>query len=530
MRRRSFPLGWLALGLLFAGPVDAQEVPDDPVISNLACDPFVEEMELLRYLRAVSLDVRGTIPTGEELALVKEAGELPEAVLDAWLESDAFATQALRHHRKLLWNNISGTNFVQASFRLTRSNTGPVNQRVYWRRNQARYFRDGESVECRNEPAEFGPGGEILKDEDGLEGYVEVVPFWSDIPIRVCAFDAQESRYSEAGNDCSGRGANQDPGCGCGPDLRWCTFGNATRGIQRSMADALDRVILDLFREDRPYTELFTTRRAYINGPLSFFWRHRTNIAPGLVFEPKPLPLEMVPIKPFSADDDWQEVELPPQHAGILTRPAFLVRFQTNRARANRFYDAFLCQPFNPPDGGLPVADEESARNPDLQLRAGCKYCHSLLEPAAAHWGRWAQQGVSYLDPARFPMMRADCLACARSGNCSGECRNFYVTRAFSEAEEASLGMLTAYQFRRDDHVRHIEVGPRLLALAAVASGQLTECVARRAGEWLLGRPLTDDLDQKWIGELSRQFAFSDYSYRALVKAIVTDARYRRVR
>ena len=529
MRRNSFPLWWVALTLFLVAPASAQDL-EEASISDLACDPFVEEMETLRYLRALSLDLRGTVPSADEIAAVKEAGEVPEAMIDEWLASEAFASQALRHHRKLLWNNIFNINFSQAGFRLTRTNQGPVEERLYWRRNRARLFRNGESVPCRNEPAEFGPGGAIIQDADGLEGYVEVTPFWSDTPIRVCAFDALENRFSDAGNDCSGPGSNQDAGCGCGPELRWCTFGNEDRDIQRSMADALDMVIFDIFRNNRPYTELFTTRQAFVNGPLSFFWRHRTNVSPGLAFEPKPLPLEMIPEKAYDAYDDWQEIELPAQHAGILTRPAFLIRFQTNRARANRFYDAFLCQPFNPPDGGLPVADEESARTPDLQLRAGCKYCHSLLEPAAAHWGRWAEQGISYLNPLDFPKERADCIACARSGNCNRECRNFYITRAFSEEEEASLGQLIAYQFRRDDHVQNVEVGPSLLALGAVASGQLTECTARRAGEWLLGRSLDDALDEKWIEELARQFAFSDYSYRTLVKAIVTDERYRRVR
>ena len=27
---------------------------------------------------------------------------------------------------------------------------------------------------------------------------------------------------------------------------------------------------------------------------------------------------------------------------------------ESNRGRANRFYNAFLCQPFQPPDGGIP--------------------------------------------------------------------------------------------------------------------------------------------------------------------------------
>ena len=60
----------------------------------------------------------------------------------------------------------------------------------------------------------------------------------------------------------------------------------------------------------------------------------------------------------FDESDRWVEIELPEQHAGILTSPAYLLRFQTNRARASRFADAFLCEPFTPPAGGLPASTE----------------------------------------------------------------------------------------------------------------------------------------------------------------------------
>ena len=55
-------------------------------------------------------------------------------------------------------------------------------------------------------------------------------------------------------------------------------------------------------------------------------------------------------------DDALGEVvEAGPAHAGVLTSPAYLLRFQTHRARANRFHVSFLCQPFVAPDGGLPA-------------------------------------------------------------------------------------------------------------------------------------------------------------------------------
>ena len=151
------------------------------------------------------------------------------------------------------------------------------------------------------------------------------------------------------------------------------------------MGEAVNQLLYTLIREDAPYTDLFESRRAFINGPLSFFYRKQTGVPRGFSFEPLPFDMNTMPELAFTDVDNWVEVELPAAHAGVLTRPAYLMRFQTNRARSARFHDAFLCSPFQPPDGGIPVGDEAGALNPDLQSRAGCKYCHALLEPSAAY-------------------------------------------------------------------------------------------------------------------------------------------------
>ena len=90
--------------------------------------------------------------------------------------------------------------------------------------------------------------------------------------------------------------------------------------------------------------------------------------------------------------------------------------------------------------------------------------------------------------------------------------------------------MLKSYQFRREDHERYIEVGPRLLALSTITDNRMPRCVARRTAEWLMGKELGTPEDAAWIEELARQFVFADLSYKSLVKAIVTSDQYRRVR
>lgn len=519
-----YPLLALSLIAALAASAAAQI---DPGSEGLQCMPDTPTLSTARQLRALSLDVRGRLPSEDEMNLVANADVVPDALLDVWLDTDEFGEQALRQHQSLLWNNIQNQNLFNASAGLANT-AGRL-----WRRNRGVLYR-GATVPCEDAPARFGPDGTILtRDVDGaqVEGWVEVSPYWApDTTRRVCAFDAQNAIESADGTFCGSNAGFGRADCGCGPDLQWCRFGAVNAMITRGMATALNRIIRDILRSDRPYTDLFTTREAWVNGPLVHFFRHQTRVS-RFRMEPLPFDVDRLPDLHFTDEDTWVPITLGEEHAGILTRPAFLLRFQTNRSRANRFYDAFLCTPFSPPDAGLEGVDAD-VTNPNLQERSGCAYCHASLEPAASHWGRWAEQGISYLSPEDFPAYREDCEVCARTGQqCSTECRQFYITNTFEESEEPYVGMLNPYYFRREEHERNVERGPQLLALAEIASTQnrLPLCVARRTAEWLLGRSMQAD-DEPWITELAQHFISGDYSYRSLVRTIVTSPRYRRVR
>jgi hypothetical protein len=285
-----------------------------------------------------------------------------------------------------------------------------------------------------------------------------------------------------------------------------------------------------VFSEGGSYLDLFESQRLYVNGPIAHFLRHHLSGDMRYAFTPAPVDVSALPQLPFTARDTWVPVTLTRDHAGVLTHPVYLLRFQTNRARADRFFDSFLCSPFTPPDGGVPVADEASVRDPDLQQRAGCKYCHALLEPAAAHWGRWTEQGAAFLPSERFPAERPDCLSCALTGQgCSAECRDHYLTDALTEQERPFLGQLKSYVFRRQEHSVNVERGPRLLVMNEVVRQRLPRCVASRTARWLLGRELTTH-DDAWLNALGLRFARSNFNLRSLISEIVRDERYRRVK
>lgn len=520
----------LAAAFALAGAMPAARA-DIPNNEDLVCRPDQPELDKYGYLRALSLDLRGNIPTVDEMSMLDGQRDVPDALVDQYLGSEEFVSQVVRRHRDLLWNNVGNVDII--SFRqMFSAYNYPGGSTVYWRATPGRLYR-GLDVPCDDVAATINNG--VIKyriDQNGYkrEGWVMVEPYWAPgIQIKVCAFDAQAYRFTSTGTDCSTTESFSDEECGCGPNLRWCSTGTLYAELRSWLGKEVEMRIAAVIRGDLPYTELFTGNTAYVNGPMVHFYRHQANLNGQVSVAPVAVNMDRLPDLKWT-DKDFVKIELGPEHGGILTSPAYLLRFQTYRARANRFFDSFLCQPYQPPPGGLPSPSDACSAEPDLQNRCGCKFCHSLLEPAGAHWGRWGNGGGGYLNPTDYPRLRPDCLDCAISGRqCTADCRSHYVTRALSAKEKPFLGTLGAYYFIRPEHEVNIEQGPRLLALSTIVDGRLPNCTARRTAEWLLGREL-DEEEKTWVAQLSTDFVSSNYSYRKLVKAVIAGGAYRRVR
>ncbi len=507
------------LGLLVAG-ASAQ---DDPT-----CPPDSEYLAGAQFLRALSLDLRGVAPEVSDYDLLDATGEVPDAVIDAWLDTPDFAAQVVRHHRDLLWNNVTNQSLIGTPSMLS------VNVDIYYKRNSTLPYRGKQDQTCGTAPATFGPDGEpvVTFDAEGdvQEGYVWVSPYWApDTQVKVCAYDARAVETSPIGLDCGAAEAYLDPGCGCGPELRWCGhYGTEGSTVLEAMGTDVDNRVEAMINNDRSYLELLTGKTGFVNGPLSYFLRYQTGVPGAIRFTEAPIDVSVLPDLAFTDVDTWVEVPLGDQHSGVFTSPAYLLRFMTNRARANRFWNDFLCQPFVAPEGGLPdVAD--AAATLDLSERAGCNYCHALLEPAAAYWGRWSPSGAAWLDPAEFEPYDADCAVCGESGaSCPDVCVRYYVTDVLSEEESPFVGWMKAYEFLSPGLELHVEQGPELLVETGIADGRLPRCVATRTAGWLLGRPLTS-ADDAWVDSLATTFTTSNFDYKALVRAVVSSDDYRRV-
>ena len=140
------------------------------------------------------------------------------------------------------------------------------------------------------------------------------------------------------------------------------------------------------------------------------------------------------------------------------------------------------------------VSGEAEQRQMDLQLRAGCRYCHAILEPGGAHWGRYGERNALFLDPSFFPKLSTKCRDCALAGNttCDNECGN-YVMQAFDGDGANSLGLLRTYLYRTQDEESNIVGGPRLMVQRFMQTGELEKCAVRNIWNHLLGRPMTTD-------------------------------------
>ncbi len=551
-----------------------------------ACVPRDDLLEAHMYLRSLSLDLRGDLPKPDELAAIDSAADPIEQVRvleREWLESDEFAARVVRRHRDLLWNNISNQALVAVNHVIGANNVPlddgtPATKAIYIRPSQRSLQYRGiaiagvlprltqqipclpilqselEAMTQEELETKFG-AGVVVGSRNGIryvdvknplskndatnkdtlyhrEGYVEMRPFWAPTTtIAICAFDAQTREVAVDGvNRCDDQLTAGDVSCGCGPDVRFCGTGATQTAITTSMTKAIELQVRDIVLSGGSYYDLFLSPLTYVNGPMAYFYRYQTGVYNRL--DLAPVPLEEIPadIIDFTKVNEWRLVSAGPRAAGVLTAPGYLLRFQTNRARANRFFDKFLCMPFQAPTQGLPSPDDPCSAEPDLQKRCGCNYCHVTLEPAAAHWSRWAEAGAAFMSSSDYPKVRQDCLACANgdSTQCSRECRLHYHVSSLMSGDPY-LGMFNGYLFIKDADHPNIEEGPKLLVLSSIVDGTMQECTAKMAFEWLLGRQPSGEKDDAWVEQIVSEFTASGYDYKQLVRSIVESDNYRRV-
>ncbi len=517
-----------------------------------SCDQS-REVDKYQLLRRMSLDLRGKTPTFEEYSALDTLGSIPPATIRDWLASDDFRLVMRRNHEELFWPNVTNVQLNGVNAQLGMLAT-PAAYAITstGKRRQFRGATDVDTalgLQCGDfEQTQFNAGGKFVPATAGLrttvvngvtvkqEGWRMVTPYWAPTTqVKVCAFDAMETESVTVSGTviaCNTPAGDARVECGCGPGLRYC-FGPAAQVrtvIQQAMREQLGQMVDRVSTGGRPYTELITARNAPTSGPLMFWKKY---LAPHLTYArvvAEPDPNEAMPRDTFT-DTTWSVEDRGSNlHAGVLTTPVFLLRFQTNRGRANRMRIDFECESFVPSSTiETPAANGCSDSSDDLTKRCTCRYCHRQLEPQAAHFGQFAEAGTTLMtNTTTYPRTRA---ACVNSN--SAFCRRFFVTDDSAD----NPGALLPYQYADAAHTditAALASGPKGRANAIITDGTFARCAVKRTYANLMKRDLrvlgTDADEAATLQTLATGFKDNGYKLPWLVEQIVSLPAYRRVR
>jgi hypothetical protein len=516
------------------------------------------EVSIERLLRRLSIDLRGTVPDATEYEAVKGQSSIPDDVLKQYLDSDEFRVQMRRYHEDLLWTNPSAT-LGEVGFALGSATIGSAGTVFFVTSTTKRkLFRGGDGTRnCQDKPqsalgydASGMPNAELISDPAGdyyAEGWVDVHPYWEPDPnktIRVCAFDAQATTtYTlPAGDPDAGVHTCDDlfaiskaKSCGCGPNLAYCmTTGAVQTPVLAAMREQLLRLVDDYTDGTRPYSDLVTTKRSWINGPLTHYFRYLAPRQSLARVQNGYQPADgTLPDLPFTATDTWVEITREDPHSGILTLPAYLLRFQTNRGRANRYRIAFEGQYFQPPSTQDTNCNKEGE---DLTQRCVCRNCHQTLEPLAAHFGQFVEAGTTALRD--FTRSFDSYKACSKAAPLvsAAWCDRYYAPVPDPLDPDIRPYKLKALRWADAAHPQigpHFDEGPAALAKQDVESGVFHEVATRHVFEFLMKRepnldPTSPDFEGELIEQIAGEFKAHD-NFKLLVERLVKLPMYRRM-
>ena len=544
----------------------------EPALTQEVCEDVSQPLGGQRLLRRISLDLRDRVPSRAEIEAQRGATDVEATTVDRFLSSNEFLDVMERYHASLLWPNIDEIELLPETHILIPIPLTEGNPPVYASPLRSVFVRVVGSgalyYPCKDEPAEHDAEGNLIFEPvmQGnelvayQEGWVEVAPYWApDTTVRVCALDARANdrgvacpgpadRYPTLETFCAGfeqidplvegrgfRGSMVDctsrfallaPECGCGPGLQNCQTPEVLATVRQSLLDQELRIVTTALAENRPYSDVLLMKSVEFNGPIAHFMRFQSRLS----FDTQGDfdPTAPAPDLAYPQIDTWRRVERTVRHAGVLTTPGYLLRHQSDRQRAHRFYNAFECSSFIP-NGPLPPPSDPCSQHEDLTQRCGCDACHIRLEPMAAHWGRFTEYGFQPLDETDYPTngTASRCAPPVADHETFLTCLRQYELDPVGE-EQAYAGLLNAYVFRTVEERQNIEQGPAKLVQESIDAGRFSSCTVHRMWEHFMRREPTRDKVAAVLPELITSLEESHYDLKSLVKTIVLHPAYGR--
>ncbi|MBS2031827.1 MAG: hypothetical protein JST54_28280 [Deltaproteobacteria bacterium] len=524
---------------------------------------------------------------------------------------EAFRQQMRKYHSALLWPNVSNVKITN-TFAQVKMQGSDYDGGVGWLtgRTKAYYQANPEWAikpdvsnsntlpvcdPTRPQPANgyssdglFRPIPQNDTYPDGgayqWVGYRVVQPYWKTDggTTELCAYEAQETLnagYYKLGDGgyipfltspdgggvsvaCDSQASSNAAYCGCGPHANFCFGGTVTTDVENDMVEQMMKVIDLSTVGGSPYTDVIQTPTSYVNGHLAFYKQYLPDMNTTLsVTYTENDPAEhmvdagalnssevgALPILGYN-DPKWYRVTRSPQHAGVLTLPGYLLRFQTNRGRANRFRIDFLCNYFIPPSQLNDAPPACSATTSDLMRKCNCRLCHATLEPLAAHWGQFSEAGFSLLQgDAGFPEDDPTCNPYPDGGQKTKDarCTRYYVVDNSFDVPAGEVdsnphtygGSLKTYLYsdiHNDVIAQNIMAGKDDLRAAYIdnANHDFAHCTVQKVFSYFIRRDMrlvgADNDEAKLLEDLAADFA-TDYDFSRLVMKIVSLPQYRRI-
>lgn len=526
---------------------------------------------------------------------------------------DEFRKQMREYHKALLWPNVTNARLTNTAYGLRQTGTDADGGVSYLTGRTKAYYSanpdwtlkpdlssSNSAPVCdptRPQPSSgyssdglYRPIPQTDTAPDGgtyqWVGYRDVVPYWKNDggTTRVCAYEAQETAsagYYKLGDggfipfvtspdggginvSCDSAAAANAAYCGCGPNLRYCFGGTVATDVETDMAEQMLKIIDRSTVGGQPYTDVIQTPVSYVNGRLAFYKHYLPdmNTALSITYTENDPADHVVPSASFDPsvpgaipdldynDASWHRITRSAQHAGVLTTPAYLLRFMTNRSRANRFRIDFLCNYFVPPDQ---LTDAPPACNPassDLMRKCNCRLCHATLEPLAAHWGAFSEAGFSLLQgDAGFPEYDPTCTPDGGSARTSQRCARYYVNTTeydvgpgLADNPDNTVhkygGQLKTYLY---DDLHNEVIKSNILAGKADLrttyidnpGHDFAHCTVKKVFAYFMRRDMrlvgADNDEAALLEQLAADFA-TDYDFSRLVTKLVSLPQYRRVR
>ncbi|MDI1450086.1 DUF1592 domain-containing protein [Polyangium sp. 6x1] len=246
-----------------------------------------------------------------------------------------------------------------------------------------------------------------------------------------------------------------------------------------SMRVEMERMFENIvFEKEGDFRDMFTTRDTYVNEELARVYGIEGVTGP-----------------------EWMPVTLPDdgQRAGILTTPGFLAlnahKTQTSPTHRGRFVRLNLfCQDIPPPPPGINTTLPEPEPDKPTTLRQRLDEHRTNAECAGCH---------ERMDPIGFAFEKFDAIG------------------AYREVDENGLPVDSSTEVDG-----HAVAGPIDMAELVASLPEVGACIARRFYEHA-GAHLAGKGDKNSVEELVTDFVASDYRFKDLVLALVTNDGYR---